>query len=51
MRQKGSKYARKHRVEIPKGTNETLFPHDSIRQKISDNDRVVWDILCEPDHF
>lgn len=51
MRQKGSKYARKHRVEIPEPANEALFPHDSIRQKISDNDRVVWDILCEPDHF
>ena len=52
MGQKGSKYARKHlltQTEMP--AQKSAQPHQILKDKLSDDNRIIWDILCEPSNF
>lgn len=52
MGQKGSKYARKHLLDNTE-TQElnSAQPNHSAKNKLSDDNQIIWDILCEPYNF
>lgn len=52
MGQKGSKYARKHQIISPKANEQqSAAPHQAVKNKLSDDNQIIWDILSEPYHF
>lgn len=50
MRQKGSKYARKHLIPQTSVAPNTE-PQQLLKNKLSDDNQIIWDILCEPNQF
>ena len=52
MGQKGSKYARKHLLDNTE-TQElnSAQPNHSAKNKLSNDNQIIWDILCEPYNF
>ena len=52
MGQKGSKYARKHQIISPKANEQqSAASHQAVKNKLSDDNQIIWDILSEPYHF
>ena len=52
MGQKGSKYARKHQTASPKiNEQKSAAPHQAIKDKLSEDNQIIWDILSEPYNF
>lgn len=50
MGQKGSKYARKHQADIA-SVSQPQQPQQKIKNNLADEDKIIWDILCEPYNF
>ncbi len=52
MGQKGSKYARKHLLQQNEAAaQKSAQPHQVLKDRLSDDNQIIWDILCEPNNF
>ena len=52
MGQKGSKYARKHLMENSEPSAlASARKNEAPKNKLSDDNQIIWDILCEPYNF